>query len=203
MISANRQTLLKLKKRLKSTQRGHKLLKDKRDSLMQTFLALIKETIALRKEIDEKYAITSKSFKVAKSQLDENYFDLLSQTPTTEIEVHKHIKNVMSVKVPELTYYVHGDAMGFSFNETNTHFDTTINHLSGLMEKIVKLIEKEFALRKIADELIVTRRRVSALENKVIPQIENDIKYVKNKLEEIDIDTKSKLLRVKAMQEEG
>lgn len=198
MITANRQELLKQKKRLKSIKKGHKLLKDKRDSLMRYFMALIKETLELRQIVDAKYLELLNYFNLAKVQMDERYVDLLAETSEVQVGVYETIKNVMGVKIPQFTMMEQLDEItGYSIHETNIYFDKAIKELNHLLEKILLLLEKENALRKLAKEIISTRRRVNALEDVIIPVVEKDIKYIKQKLEETAIEEKAKLMKMK------
>jgi len=183
-ISATRQELMRLRRKKKTAERGRKLLKDKRDSLMQTFLGIIRETIALRKTLDQHYLDILEEFRLAKLQMDEKYVDLLAKTPSTTIELFKEIRNVMSVRIPMLEIAVEGNFLNYGLLETNPHLDNALKSLRELLPQILKLVEKEYAAYKLAEEIEKTRRRVNALDYVIIPQVEGQIIYIRGKLEE-------------------
>lgn len=198
MLSATRQELQLQKKRFNNITRGHKLLKDKRDSLIKRFMKLIKETLELRKEVDENYLKTLQNFKIASLSIDDKYIETLSKTSEVNMEVYETVRNIMSVKISEFKITNLGKLTGYSLKETNKEFDLVIEKLGELLEKIIKLIEKENSVRKLAKEIILTRRRVSSLENILIPKVASNIRYIKLKLEENAIEEKSKLIKIRS-----
>jgi len=196
-LSATRQELMRQKRKKKTAQRGHKLLKDKRDSLMQMFVELIRETIALRKSIDIRYLEVLREYQVAGLTINSRYLELLAATPTTTITLDKTLKTVMSVKLADLAIEVKGDFLNYGMLQTNEHLDKALKLLRELLPDILRLVEKENAASRLAEEIERTRRRVNALEYVIIPEVNLNIRFIAAKLEEQARQTTVSLIKMK------
>lgn len=197
-IVATRQELMRLKNKRKSVMRGHKLLKDKRDNLIQIFMTSYREARNLRKSLDEKYSAILGRFNFATLNLDEEYFELLAEDPQTQIKISSETGNVLGVKVPTLKAEVTGDFLNYSLAQTSYHLDISLKTLRELLPELLQLLELEFKVRKLAIEIEKTRRRVNALEYVILPEIEETIKYIQNKLAEDALQTTVRLMKMKA-----
>lgn len=196
-IPATRQELMRFRNKKKTAQRGHKLLKDKRDSLMQTFVALIRETIRMRRELDVQYLRIIEEFRLAKMLMDDEYVDVLAETPSTTINLQKTIKSIMGVKVPELSVDVEGNFLNYGFLQTNVHLDNALQLLRDLLPNLLALLEKEHAASLLAAEIEKTRRRVNALEYVIIPEVDATIKDIRSKLDEQAREATVSLIKMK------
>ena len=108
-VIPTRMELSRLKKRLMTARRGHKLLKDKRDELMKIFLETVRENKALRKRIEERLESLHSSFTVAAAVSSRETIEEALVYPKTEGELSVSYKNVMSVVVPEYSYEITKD----------------------------------------------------------------------------------------------
>ena len=99
-VNPTRQELTRLKKRLKTSQRGHKLLKDKRDELMKQFLDLVRKNKALRQSVEEKLMQAHGSFVLAAASMSEESLAEALMCPRQTVSVDMEVKNIMSVNVP-------------------------------------------------------------------------------------------------------
>ena len=195
--------LSKLKKKLSSARRGHKLLKDKRDELMRQFMILIKENRQLRTEVEAAISEANRYMAVAGSVMQREVLETALMIPKQEVELDVSEKNVMSVYIPEFkTKYRSGDtndiySYGMAF--TSIDLDGAVSALSAVFPKMIRLAEVEKACQLMADEIEKTRRRVNALEHIMIPDYEETIKFITMKLSENERSTTTSLMKVKDM----
>lgn len=202
-VNPTRMELSKLKKKLTSARRGHKLLKDKRDELMRQFMILIKENRQLRSEVEAAISEANRYMAVAGSVMQSEVLETALMLPKQEVELEVAEKNVMSVYIPEFkTKYRSGNAndiysYGMAF--TSIDLDGAVNALSAILPKMIRLAEVEKACQLMADEIEKTRRRVNALEHIMIPDYEETIKYITMKLSENERSTTTSLMKVKDM----
>lgn len=202
-VNPTRMELSKLKKKLTSARRGHKLLKDKRDELMRQFMILIKENRQLRTEVETAISEANRYMAVAGSVMQSKVLETALMLPKQEVELEVGEKNVMSVYIPEFkTKYRSSDtndiySYGMAF--TSIDLDGAVNSLSAILPKMIRLAELEKACQLMADEIEKTRRRVNALEHIMIPDYEETIKYITMKLSENERSTTTSLMKVKDM----
>lgn len=201
-VNPTRMELNKLKKKLQSARRGHKLLKDKRDELMRQFMILIRENNQLRKEVETAITEADKYMSVAGSVMQREILETALLLPKQEVEIEVLTKNVMSVNVPEFrTFYKSDDKNFFSYGTafTSTDLDGAVCALSEVFPKMIRLAEVEKTCQLMADEIEKTRRRVNALEYIMIPDYEETIRYITMKLSENERNTITSLMKVKDM----
>lgn len=202
-VNPTRMELSKLKKKLESARRGHKLLKDKRDELMRQFMNLIKENRQLRSEVEAAIIDANRYMAVAGSVMQKEALETALMLPKQEVELEVGEKNVMSVNIPVFDpKYRSSDAndiysYGMAF--TSIDLDGAVNALNGIFPKMIRLAEVEKACQLMADEIEKTRRRVNALEHIMIPDYEETIKYITMKLSENERNTTTSLMKVKDM----
>jgi V-type ATPase, D subunit len=206
-VNPTRMELSNLKDRLELASRGHKLLKDKRDELMRQFIGLIKKNNDLREEVEEKLKQGMQSFSIAKSLLHENYLEELMAIPSRSVQLNLDQKNIMSVRVPQMTFDYSSDASDISSIEygylnSNGELDRTFKQFIDVMPDMLELAEIEKSCQLMADEIEKTRRRVNALEHMTIPRLEETIYFIEMKLEEKERASITRLMKVKDMGEE-
>lgn len=197
-VVPTRQELLRLKTKRKSVKRGHKLLKDKRDNLIQIFMQCFKEARDLRKEIDEKFNGITNRMNLAILVFNEDYLALLAENPGSKIRIFSESTNVLGIKIPKLDVKLSGEFLNYSLLMTNYHLDVSVKTLQELMPVLMKLLELEYKVKKLAGEIEKTRRRVNALEFVILPEIDVNVKYIENKLAEDALQTTVRLMRMKA-----
>lgn len=202
-VNPTRMELSSLRKKLASAQRGHKLLKDKRDELMRQFMNLIRENKQLRMEVEQGIAEANKYMAVAGSVMQREVLETALMLPKQEVELEVSEKNIMSVYIPVFSpKYRTGDtddiySYGTAF--TSVDLDGAINALSDIFPKMIRLAEIEKSCQLMADEIEKTRRRVNALEHIMIPDYQETIKYITMKLSENERSTTTSLMKVKDM----
>ena len=203
MVNPTRMELTRLKKKLVTAKRGHKLLKDKRDELMRRFLDLVKENMALRKKVEEGLEIANKNFVLAKAVMREEALNTALLAPLQSLSVEVGAKNVMSVEIPVFDYKTRApgesDIYSYGFAFTSSDLDYAVKSLSDIFPDMLKLAEIEKSCQLMAAEIEKTRRRVNALEHVMIPETEANIKYITMKLDENERSTQVRLMKVKDM----
>ena len=206
-VNPTRMELSKLKKRLATATRGHKLLKDKQDELMRQFINLIKYNNQLRDEVEKELGSSLKDFVMARAVMSSEFLEEAIAYPKEEIEVEVGNKNIMSVNVPIMNFKRklegdEGSIYPYGFMNTSADLDYAISKLYGILPKLLELAEVEKSGQLMADEIEKTRRRVNALEYMTIPQLKETIRYIRMKLDENERSALTRLMKVKSMIEQ-
>lgn len=198
-VKPTRMELNNLKERLKTAERGHKLLKDKRDELMRRFISLIRENNQLRKEVESYLIDNLKSFAVAKSLKNSQMVEELFSIPSKEIELFIEKENIMSVTVPRMYMNItsQNENSEYSYLSSNSEMDDVFATMNSLIDKLLRLAEVEKTCQLMADEIEKTRRRVNGLEYSIIPNLSETIHYIELKLEEAERANLVRIMKVK------
>ncbi len=200
-VNPTRMELKKLKVRLTTARRGHKLLKDKRDELMKQFLDIVREEKELRASLEARFAAVKGSFAIASATMSPKMLTEALLLPKSEGTLTVTDDNLMSVIVPRFEYNeasrTDGCSYGFAF--TSGELDAAVDELSSMTKDLVKLAELSKSAALMADEIEKTRRRVNALENIMIPDLESTIKSISMKLDENERGNTTRLMKVKDM----
>ncbi|MBQ7960548.1 MAG: V-type ATP synthase subunit D [Clostridia bacterium] len=202
-VNPTRMELTRLKKKLVTAKRGHKLLKDKRDELMRRFLELVKENMELRKKVENGLEEANRNFVLAKAVMREETLNTALLAPLQSLSVDVKSENVMSVEIPRFEYKTRApgenDIYSYGFAFTSSDLDFAVRSLSDIFPDMLKLAEIEKSCQLMAAEIEKTRRRVNALEHVMIPETESNIKYITMKLDENERSTQVRLMKVKDM----
>lgn len=203
-VNPTRMELSKLKKRLTTATRGHKLLKDKQDELMRQFINLVKYNNELRRSVEKELEGSFKDFVMASAVMSSEFLEQAVAYPKESISVEVGTKNIMSVNVPEMTFRrqlqdENGSIFPYGFANTSSELDDAITKLYIILPKLLELAEVEKSTQLMADEIEKTRRRVNALEYMTIPQLQETIKYIRMKLDENERGALTRLMKVKDM----
>lgn len=201
-VNPTRMELSKLKKRLKTARRGHKLLKDKRDEMVKQFLELVKKNRELRLEVEKELAAVHASFSVAASVMSPQAIEEALIYPKQGIELETSDKNIMSVIVPQFSYTLksaEADIYPYGFAFTTGELDAAVNGMATITDKLVELAQTEKSVQLLSAEIEKTRRRVNALEHVMIPDLELTIKSITMKLDENERGNLTRLMKVKDM----
>lgn len=197
-----RMHLLRLKKRLKLAIRGHKLLKDKQDELMRRFMELVKEIRGMRREVEGELQQAFGRFTLARAVMSKAALEEALAFPSKRLEVGVTTRRIMSVKVPVFEPKAEGQIFCYGFVNTSGELDMSLRSLDSVLLQLIDLARAEKTMMLLADEIDRTRRRVNALEYTLIPSLEETIKYITMKLEEMERSNLTRLMKIKAMVEE-
>ena len=202
-VNPTRMELTRLKKKLVTAVRGHKLLKDKRDELMRQFLDKVRENKALREEVETALVSANQNFMLARAGMPDEMLNTALLAPKQELTISAGTQNVMSVEIPDFDFKTRtpdqNDMYSYGFAFTTGDLDDAILSLSEVFPKMLKLAEVEKSCQLMAAEIEKTRRRVNALEHVMIPELQTNIKYITMKLDENERSTTTRLMKVKNM----
>ena len=202
-VNPTRMELTRLKGRLKTAVRGHKLLKDKRDELMKQFLDVVRENRALRKKVEDALMQAYGSFTVASALMSGEMLEQSLLYPKQSVELDMSFQNIMSVNVPVYHFKTKsedpGEVYPYGFATTSGELDDAADSMASVFQDMLKLAEIEKTSQLLAEEIEKTRRRVNALEYVKIPQMQEAIKYISMKLDENERATTIRLMKVKDM----
>lgn len=202
-VNPTRMELTRLKKKLVTAVRGHKLLKDKRDELMRQFLDKVRENKALREEVETALVSANQNFMLARAGMPDEMLNTALLAPKQELTISAGTQNVMSVEIPDFDFKTRtpdqNDMYSYGFAFTTGDLDDAILSLSEVFPKMLKLAEVEKSCQLMAAEIEKTRRRVNALEHVMLPELQTNIKYITMKLDENERSTQIRLMKVKDM----
>ena len=202
-VTPTRMVLNQLKGRLKTATRGHKLLKDKRDELMRQFMEVVKKNKELRLRVEAGLTEAFGALTVASAVMSPEMLEQALMYPRQSVELGMGFKNIMSVNVPEYSFKTRnadpGEIYPYGFAQTSGELDIAMQHMSRVFEDMLELAQIEKTMQFLAEEIEKTRRRVNALEYVMIPDMKENIKFISMKLEENDLSTKVRLMKVKEM----
>jgi len=199
-VNPTRMELKKLKVRLTTARRGHKLLKDKRDELMKQFLDVVRKNKELRERVEAGLSDYYGSFSVAAAVSSPQMLEEALMLPKKSREIKVEYKNLMSVDVPRFTFDKSAkpqDSFNFGYAFTSGELDSALSGLALLIPQMLELAESEKTAQMLAEEIEKTRRRVNALEYIMMPQLEDGIKSITMKLDENERGNITRLMKVK------
>ncbi|ASA78560.1 V-type ATP synthase subunit D [Thermococcus sp. 5-4] len=201
-VKPTRMELLNLKRRIKLAKKGHKLLKDKQDALVMEFFTIYDEALSLREELGRKMAEAFAALQAA--EIDVGTLRLreigLSVKPNREVEIRR--RNVMGVPVPLIeaeSFRRSTNERGYALVSSSAKVDLAAEKFEEVLDLAVRLAEVEETLKRLAKEIEVTKRRVNALEYIIIPRMEATVKFIKQRLDEMERENFFRLKRVKAL----
>ncbi len=202
-VTPTRMELTKIKKKLVTAIRGHKLLKDKRDELMRQFLDLAKENMELRLKVEEGIKRANKNFVIARATMTSEEMKTALMIPKQEVMLDISEKNIMSVDIPVFDIKTRtqnpNDIYCYGFAFTSGDLDDAVYSLQNVFDDMLRLAEVEKACQLMSAEIEKTRRRVNALEHVIIPEAQQNIKYITMKLDENERSSQVRLMKVKDM----
>lgn len=199
-VNPTRMELQRLKERLSLASRGHKILKDKQDGLMKNFIEMVKQNNQLRQEVEAMLKKGMQNFALAKALLHEEFLEQISLIPAYDVKLNIDPKNMLSVKVPVMHYdtsSVNQDSLQYGYINSNADLDESLRAFNDSVPKMLELAELEKSCQLLAIEIERTRRRVNALEERTIPDLEETIKYIRLKLDENERAEIVRLMKVK------
>lgn len=193
-VNPTRMELSRLKRQLAIAKRGHKLLKDKQDEMVRQFMLIIRKNKALREEVEKELEKIIKAFSNAKLKISKEGIYEALMVPSKAAKIEVGVNNVMNIKTPTVSFVDTGEidlTYGFAF--TPSELDGAVLKLSKILPKFIELAGLEKACDMLAKEIEKTRRRVNAIEYIMIPDLEDNNKYIVQKL---DDNERSNIIRL-------
>ena len=199
-IKPTRSELIELKKKIKLSQSGHKLLKMKRDGLILELFEILEKAKDIRKEVEEQFAIASEKIAIAKSVegsvVVKSTAFALKDTPELEL-VSKNVMGVVVPKIEASSVHKELNEHGYGLIGTSSRIDEAVDSFEILVEKIILAAEIETTMKKLLDDIEKTKRRVNALEFKVIPELTEAQDFIILRLEEMERENTFRLKKIK------
>jgi len=198
--------LLSLRRREKLAEKGHDLLREKRDALIAEFLSVVCEVRSERKEAEAKLREAFTNLILAQARLGVDEVRQLSLMTSQEIAFDFSYRSIMGVAVPIIelpgTLTRNAADRGYGFTDTSAAVDTSARAFEEALERLLKLAELEEAVRNLAGEVEKTKRRVNALEYVMIPRLRGTRKYIQMRLAEMERENFTRLKKIKSMLEQ-
>jgi len=200
-VKPTRSELIATRRRIKLSISGHKLLKMKRDGLIIEFFELLPKVKDMRSQLVKLYTVADKKLAVAMVADGKGALRSAANCVRTPPQVELSENNIMGVVVPKIkvsTIEKSVEERGYGLIGTSVRIDESVHAFEKLAEKVLEAAELETTMKKLLDEIESTKRRVNALEFKVIPQLEEVAAYITLRLEELERENVFRLKRIKA-----
>jgi len=202
-VSPTRMDLLDTRKKLVLAAKGHKLLEEKRDALVEKFFGIIHKRNELISQLDGDFKEAFSSLIQAQMLLGEKKVDEISHVTPDIGTIDFETDNIMGVKIPKMNQDNIKPEVepSYSFIETCSKLDDAQKDFKQLLIKLIDLADLEGGIKSLAIEIEKTKRRVNVLENNLIPKLQATIKYIEMQLEEREREDFFRRKRIKALME--
>lgn len=202
-VTPTRMVLNQMKGRLRTATRGHKLLKDKRDEEMRQFMEIVRRNKTLREKVEQGLTEAFAAMSMASAVMSPEMLEQSLLYARRKIDLGVSEKNIMSVNVPVYDFKTsvaeQTGSLPYGFAQTSGELDDALTKLCEVFEDMLALAEVEKTMQLLAEDIEKTRRRVNALEYVMIPELQENIRYITMKLAENESSTKVRLMKVKDM----
>ncbi|MDC0527002.1 V-type ATP synthase subunit D [Euryarchaeota archaeon] len=199
-VKPTRMELIETKRKIKLSKGGYKLLKMKRDGLIMEFFELLPKVKDLRNQLSVRYIDAMEKLSIAVAADGKTALESAANCLNKSPEVELSSKNIMGVVVPSVKVTAVEKSLedrGYGLIGTSIRVDEAVHAFEKLSEMVILAAEGETTMKKILDEIESTKRRVNALEFKVIPNLEEIAKYISFRLEELERESIFGLKRIK------
>jgi V/A-type H+/Na+-transporting ATPase subunit D len=200
-VTPTRSELINVKRKIALSKSGYNLLKKKRDGLMYEIFAILPKVKSLRAELVKRYAAAQESINLASAVEGTIAVRSVAMTVSTPPTVQLREHNIMGVRVPKIKSSSVKKSLserGYGLIGTGPAIDDAVSGYEGLVEQIILAAELETAIKRLLDEVEKTKRRVNALEFKVLPELDETRKFIALRLEEMERESLFTLKRIKA-----
>jgi V/A-type H+/Na+-transporting ATPase subunit D len=203
-VNPTRMELLKLKDRVNLATKGHKLLKEKRDALIMEFFNILDRAKGVREKVEEKLGESFADLMVAQTTMGDFAVRKAAMSVQESLDIDVDTRSVMGVNVPVIEYDNIKKSMierGYGLADTSAKLDEASKGFEEVIELILELSEVEMTVKLLAGEIESTKRRVNALEHIIIPRLQNTVKYIEMRLEEMERENFVRLKMIKQTME--
>jgi len=198
-VNPTRMELNKTKKRLRNSQRGHKLLKDKRDDLVKKLVVMATRSRDIRKIVEKELSIVFEGMNAAQALMNPMAMEVAMMLPKQSISLEVGTQNLMGVDIPVFNYDIknENDIFPYGYYGTSIELDNALVKLKNMLPHLLELAEIEKSVQLLSQEIEKTRRTVNALEFVRIPNLQQTVKYIRMKLDENERGNITRLMKVK------
>ena len=199
-IKPTRSELIKLGRKIKLSNTGYKILKKKRDGLVMKLFDMVEEAKEAQETLEESYEVAKKLLGMTLAFEGEITVASCALIKKGTPEFFLEGQNIMGVQVPkisDLSVKTEIKERGYSILSTSSKIDETVEEYEKVLEYVAKAVEAESTLKKVLNEIEVTKRRVNALDTKIIPKLESQKKFIVFRLEELERENTFRLKMIK------
>lgn len=199
-ITPNRSVLLELKKKIKLSQSGYKIMKMKRDGLIIEFFEVLEKARKMREGVSSDYEAAMEKITIARAVEGEIAVKSAAYALKTEPEVKLGSKSIMGMMVPKVeatSIRTNMTEKGYGVIETSAYIEEAATAFEKLLDTLVRAAEVETTMKKLLDEIEKTKRRVNALEFKIIPELQESERFVTFRLGEMERENTTRLKHLK------
>ncbi|NYT04055.1 MAG: V-type ATP synthase subunit D [Candidatus Methanofastidiosa archaeon] len=199
-IKPTRSELIKLERKIKLSNTGYKILKKKRDGLVMKLFDMVEEAKEAQETLEESYEVAKKLLGMTLAFEGEITVASCALIKKGTPEFFLEGQNIMGVQVPkisDLSVKTEIKERGYSILSTSSKIDETVEEYEKVLEYVAKAVEAESTLKKVLNEIEVTKRRVNALDTKIIPKLESQKKFIVFRLEELERENTFRLKMIK------
>ncbi|MDD5255071.1 MAG: V-type ATP synthase subunit D [Candidatus Omnitrophica bacterium] len=196
-VNPNRMELLKLRRRLALARRGHKLLQDKLEEMMRRFLILLKDIDKAEEDFRQRTATIMRQTLYCRISSRKADFEEALSRITTRMDIAVSTQRILNVRTPVFDIRELEISKQYDFFTTSAQMDAVIAQAPDYIRALLKLAQALKSLQVLSFEIERTRRRVNALEYMLIPSIEETIRSITQKLNELERGNLTRLMRVK------
>jgi V/A-type H+-transporting ATPase subunit D len=204
-VKPTRKNLMHIEERIELSERGHDTLEKKRDGLIMEFMDILDQAMDVREDLEASYDRAQRSMDMARAMEGDVAVRGAAAALKDHPELTTQSKNIMGVVVPQIEsskVRKDLDERGYGVLGTSARIDEAAGAYEDLLEKIILAAEVETAMKKLLDEIETTKRRVNALEFKLLPELHDNKEYIEQKLEEQEREEIFRMKKIKDMMEE-
>jgi V/A-type H+-transporting ATPase subunit D len=204
-VKPTRKNLMQIEERIELSERGHDTLEKKRDGLIMEFMDILDQAQDVRSDLDDSYERAQRAINMARAKDG----DVAVRGAAAALKEHPELttqsKNIMGVVVPQIEsskVKKDLDERGYGVLGTSARIDEAAEAYEELLAQIILAAEVETAMKKMLEEIETTKRRVNALEFKLLPDLRENQEYIEQKLEEQEREEIFRMKKIKAKKEE-
>ncbi|MCY4731623.1 V-type ATP synthase subunit D [Natronomonas gomsonensis] len=205
-VKPTRKNLMAIEDRIELSERGHDTLEKKRDGLIMEFMDILDQAQDVRSDLDDNYERAQRNINMARAMEGDVAVRGAAAALKEHPEITSQSKNIMGVVVPQIEstkVKKSLDQRGYGLVGTSARIDEAADAYEELLETIILAAEVETAMKKMLDEIEKTKRRVNALEFKLLPELHGAQEYIEQKLEEQEREEIFRMKKIKAKKEES
>jgi len=198
-VNPTRMELNKTKKRLRNSQRGHKLLKDKRDDLVKKLVVMATRSREVREIVEKELSAVYEGINAAEALMSPMAMEVALMLPKQSVTLDMSTQNLMGVEIPVFEYNVKqtDDIYPYGYYGTSIELDNALSALKKALPHLLELSQIEKSVQLLSQEIEKTRRTVNALEFVRIPSLQQTVKYIRMKLDENERGNITRLMKIK------
>ena len=203
-VKPTRKNLMAIEDRIELSERGHDTLEKKRDGLIMEFMDILDQAQDVRSDLEDTYDTAQQRLDMARAMDG----DVAVRGAAAALKEHPEIttqsKNIMGVVVPQIestSVRKSLDQRGYGVLGTSGRIDAAAEAYEELLEQIILAAEVETAMKELLDEIETTKRRVNALEFKLLPELHENKEYIEQKLEEQEREEIFRMKKIKDKKE--